>query len=306
MKVAVTGARGFIGRHLTTFLTERGDDVVSINRDDWDLASGTAPSATLLADCNGVVHLAALVHVRGQSTDEAFTRKMVETNVRGTGLLANAAVRAGVQRFIFMSSASVYGRAVNGQIIDENSPLRPETAYGRSKVAAEEALRAISRESDLASVALRPPLVYGAGAPGNFRTLLRAASRGFPVPSGALTARHSMISVTNLCDLVACAIEASDLARPAYVAAETARSIGDVYRALCAAAGRRPLIVPFPQSALRLALAALNRGALADALLNDFIMDASTAGSELNWSPRDLFAEELERATEITRAAAAS
>ena len=296
MKVAVTGARGFIGRHLVTFLGDHGHQVVAINRDHWDLTSRTSP-APLIAGCDAVVHLAAQVHARGRADDEAFLRAMFDANVRGTESLARAAAECQIGRFVFLSSAAVYGRG-SARAIDENSPLGPVTPYGRSKAAAEEALQAVANGSGLQTVALRPPLVYGAGAPGNFNTLVKIASRGLPVPSGALAARRSVVAVTNLCDLIVRALETDELPRPAYVAAEPARPIGDLYYGLCRAAGRRPVIVPLPRGALRLALKIAGR---ADAALNDFAMDAGAARQELGWSPRDRFKEELARAVAHAR-----
>ena len=293
MKIAVTGARGFIGRHLTSVLADRGHGVVLVNRDDWDLTSQISPAA-LLDGCGAVVHLAARAHVAGRPGDVQFLRTMFEANVRGTALLAQAAAEQRVSRFVFLSSAAVYGHGNRKQVIDEATSLHPVSAYGQSKIAAEEALQAIAGDAGLTTVMLRPPLVYGRGAPGNFQTLIRLVSRGVPVPSGALAARRSLISVTNLCDLVACALEADSLPRSAYVAAEPARPIADLYYGLCAASGRRPLVVPFPRAALRLALNIAGRSDMAGTLLDDFAMDASATRRELNWSPQDLFSEELQ------------
>ena len=300
MRIAVTGARGFIGRHLTEHLAGRGHEVVPVNRDDWDLTSEVSPAA-LISGCDAVVHLAALVHVRGRPGDAAFARTMIETNLRGTERLARAAVAAGVARFVFLSSAAAYGRATGGRAVDEATPLDPVTPYGQSKRAAEETLRGIAQDTGLVTVALRPPLVYGPGAPGNFARLVWLASRGLPVPSGALQARRANISVTNLCGLVACALAVDHPQRAAYVAAEPARPIGDIYRGLCAAAGRRPRIVPLPRGALRLALNAIGRSAAARTVLDDFIMDATAARRELGWTPQDLFTEELARAMAAAR-----
>jgi nucleoside-diphosphate-sugar epimerase len=295
MKIAVTGARGFVGRHLAIVLSDGKHHVVPLNRNDWDLTSGTSP-ASLLAGCDAVVHLAAQVHRRGRDDDPAFVRTMFDTNVRGTERLARAAVECNVGRFVFLSSAAVYGGGDTTRSVDELTPCHPDTSYGRSKLAAEEVLQAIATETGLAIVALRPPLVYGAGAPGNFHTLVRLASRGWPVPSGALRARRSLISITNLCDLIVGSLETASLPRGAYVAAEPARPIGDLYSGLCEAAGRRPRVVPFPRGGLRWALDALGRADVARAVLDDFVMDAGAARNELNWSPRDLFMEELDRA----------
>ena len=295
MKIAVTGARGFIGHHLTALLTRRGHDVVPINRDDWDLTSQAPPTA-LLSGCDAVVHLAGRAHVRGRPSDETFTRSMIEANARGSERLAGAAAEAGVRRLVFVSSSAVYGRADEGQAIDETSPLRPETAYGRSKVAAEEALRAVAQRTGLRTIALRPPPVYGPGMAGNLRSLMQFARRGLPMPSGALVARRSFVSVSNFCGLVVCALDVDRPVGDAYVAAEPARPIGDVYRALCAAAGRKPLVVPVSREMLRLALKMAGRGALIGALLDDFAMDAGAARRELGWAPKDLLADELRQA----------
>lgn len=302
MRVVVTGAGGYIGRHLAGHLAGRGHAIVPLTHGDWDLTSGVSPAA-LLADCDAVVHLAGRVHVRGRAADAAFGRAMVETNVRGTERLAGAAADVGVRRFVFISTSTVYGRATAGRTIDESTPLNPETAYGESKAAAEEALRTIAASTGLETIALRPPPVYGPGMAGNLRSLLQFARRGLPMPSGALGARRSFVSVTNFCALIVAALEVAHPARFAYVAGEPARPIGDVYGALCTAYGRRPRIVPMPRAVLRMGLAVIGRGALAGALLDDFMMDSSAARSELGWAPQDLLADELYRATAEARRA---
>ena len=295
MRIAITGERGFIGRHLAAILAERAHEVVPINRNDWDLTSQGSPGA-LIKGCDALVHLAAYVHIRGQQNDAEFVRRMSETNHRGTEFLARTAAVQGVPRFVFMSSAAVFGHGSSSQVIDESSPLQPDTPYGQSKLAAERGLESISKDTGMVTVALRPPIVYGPGAAGNFGKLVRLVSRGLPIPSGALTARRAFISVTNLCNLVIRALGATGTIRKAYVAAEPARPIGDLYYGLCKMAGRRPVIIPTPRAALRLALNLSGRFEMARAVLDDFLMDASAARRELDWSPEDLFTEELDRA----------
>ena len=282
MKIAVTGARGFIGRHLTSVLADRGHGVVLVNRDDWDLTSQISPAA-LLDGCGAVVHLAARAHVAGRPGDVQFLRTMFEANVRGTALLAQAAAEQRVSRFVFLSSAAVYGHGNRKQVIDEATSLHPVSAYGQSKIAAEEALQAIAGDAGLTTVMLRHRSSTAAVRPAISKRSFDGVPR-VPVPSGALAARRSLISATNLCDLVACALEADSLPRSAYVAAEPARPIADLYYGLCAASGRRPLVVPFPRAALRLALNIAGRSDMAGTLLDDFAMDASATRRELNWS----------------------
>jgi nucleoside-diphosphate-sugar epimerase len=175
MRIAVTGASGFIGRALLDVLPGAGHEAVP------DLRGAQA-----------LVHLAAIAHRRGVDK-----RELRRVNV---GLAADAgrsAAAAGVP-MLFMSSVKVHGEESDAPL-RETSPIAPRDAYALSKAQAEEALRAIP---GLRLTVLRPPLVYGPAVKANFLALMRAVARGMPLPLAGIENRRSLVYVGNLCDAI--------------------------------------------------------------------------------------------------------
>ena len=163
---------------------------------------GAAPDwGEALSGVECVVHLAARTHVleRSGSWDLAEYRRV---NVQGTRHLAESAARAGVRRFIFLSSVKVNGERTFDRPFRESDPGRPEDAYGITKKEAEDALALVSRETAMSTVILRPPLVYGPGVKGNFLRLMRFVARGVPLPLGSIQNRRSLLYVGNLVDAI--------------------------------------------------------------------------------------------------------
>jgi nucleoside-diphosphate-sugar epimerase len=178
MRIALTGASGFIGRNLIAALRAAGHQPVQEPR-----------------GAQALVHLAAIAHRRG--VDE---RELRRVNVDYAAALGRDAAAAGVP-MVFLSSVKVHGEQADSPF-DERSPLAPQDAYARSKVEAEKALRAIG---GLQLTVLRPPLVYGPGVKANFLALMRAIARGVPLPLAGVENRRSLVYVGNLCDaIIAC------------------------------------------------------------------------------------------------------
>jgi len=178
MKVAVTGATGFIGKSLLHALRVAGHEALP------DLRGAQA-----------LVHLAAIAHRRG--VDQGELRRV---NVDLAADAGRRAAAAGVP-MLFMSSVKVHGEDSDTPL-RETSPLAPRDAYARSKAQAEDALRAIP---GLQLTVLRPPLVYGPAVKANFRMLMSAIARGVPLPLAGIDNRRSLIYVGNLCDaIIAC------------------------------------------------------------------------------------------------------
>jgi nucleoside-diphosphate-sugar epimerase len=171
MKVLVTGHQGYIGSVLAPVLREAGHAVVGLDTGyyagcDFGPTEVYAPSLELdlrdvtaddLAGFEAVVHLAALSNDPVGDLNPQWT---FEINLNGTVALARAAKDAGVRRFVFASSCSMYGAADGDVALDESAPLRPLTPYAESKVGAEEALRELAGDG-FSPVAMRNATVYG-------------------------------------------------------------------------------------------------------------------------------------------------
>src|SRR4051794_677220 len=208
-RILVTGAGGFIGRVLCPGLAARGHRVAAGLRQPVQPGIAGAESRLLgdiapgrdwggaLRDLDIVVHLAQRAHAPPSD-------RILEAEPQAAAALARAAALSGVRRFLYVSSIKAMGEATApGRPFPAEDTPRPEDAYGRAKLATEQALAAVTVETGLELLILRPPLVYGPGVGGNFRALLRLAGSGLPLPFAGLDNRRSLIARDNLVDLIA-------------------------------------------------------------------------------------------------------
>jgi nucleoside-diphosphate-sugar epimerase len=288
-RVLVTGANGFVGRELSAVLLERGFDVVPAVR------QGTAAGAVVgeinastewtvaLQGVDVVVHLAARVHVMDElavSAEPEFER----VNVRGSERLARQAAAAGVKRLVFVSSIKVNGEATYGTPFRADDMPHPEDAYGRSKLAAEVALKRISLETGLEIVIVRPPMVIGPDTKGNLPVMMRWLQLGVPLPLAGVRNRRSFVSVRNLVGLIECCIVHPAAAGEVFLAAdEPALSTPDLIAALAAGLGRKVNLWRMPLPLLRVLACVAGRSAQLGRLTGDLEVDASKARQLLGW-----------------------
>lgn len=221
--VVVTGASGFVGRALVTRIQELGWNVRPVSRqapwyvDGWMCMDNLADEVmnetiwdTVFSQQNGivpdVVHLAARAHVLDDSSQDPLL-EFRRANVEVALSVAKAAFRRGVRRFVFVSSiGAVSDRSEPGEPLSEHSPCLPQSDYGLSKLEAEISLSKLALAYDAELVIVRPPLVFGKGAPGNLAKLARWMSRGIPLPLNAVDNQRSLIHVQNLCSALLCCV----------------------------------------------------------------------------------------------------
>src|SRR6516225_297752 len=185
--------------------------------------------AAALADADAVIHSAGVAHAMSGLPEDDYR----VLNTEATIALARAAQRAGVKRFIFLSSIRAQSGPTAEHVLTEDLAPQPTEAYGRSKLAAEQGLA----ELDLDWVALRLVLVYGAGVKGNMAELVRFARAPYPLPLGALRGRRSLLALDNLVAAIDTVLAAPGrLRRPFLVADPAALTIPEMITALC----RRP------------------------------------------------------------------
>jgi UDP-glucose 4-epimerase len=306
--VLVTGASGFVGRHLSPVLARGGWLVrravrrLSSNHDDVviDSIGANTDWSTTLEGVEAVVHLAARVH---HPREEYATELYRSVNTEGTLHLASCAARAGARQFIFVSTILVHGRSSDGRPpFSERDALTPQGLYGQSKAAAEAGLKMIAQESDMNITVIRPPLVYGSGAKGNFATLARAVRLGIPLPFAAIRNHRAFLSVENLASFISMRLLERDGQFEIFLVADAEQvSTPDFIRRLAKAAGTRSRLFPMPTYLLSTALTISGRQEAHDSLIGSLELDLSKAAST-GWRPKVTLDEGLERALSTANA----
>lgn len=196
--VLLTGATGFVGSHLAADLGNCCRLRTASRQVIGDLGP-TTDWREALEGIDVVVHAAGPAHAR-YPADE-LQRAIVE----GSAALTAQAARAGVKRFIYISSIRACVSFTTDRPVTEGTPPRPDDAYGGAKLEAE---RAILAETALRPIALRPPMVVGANAKGNFASLLHLLDTALPLPFGGINNRRNVISLTSLGEAVRTILEA--------------------------------------------------------------------------------------------------
>jgi UDP-glucose 4-epimerase len=234
-----------------------------------------------------VVHLAARAHVTHEEPPFAETR-MQCANVDAALNLARQAARAGVKRFVFISSIKVNGEATSpGQPFTASDRPNPQNRYARSKLATELGLFALSSETGLEVTVIRPPLVYGPGVKANFGTMMDWIDRGIPLPLGAVNNKRSFVYVGNLVDLIIVAAEHPSAAGEVFVVSDGEdMSTTELFYRLARALGRQSWVMPVPTSLLKLGATVLGRRDVAHRLMDSLQVDCTKTREILGWAPR--------------------
>jgi len=306
--VMVTGASGFVGSALCRELIQTGYSVTgalrrarnkipSVTYIETDLVDSDAFAHSFPAvDC--IVHLAGRAHVVGESTEDSFAA-FREVNRDATLRLASRALDAGVKRFLFISSIGVNGAVTYDLPFTEVSVPEPHSDYARSKYEAEVALQAIVRGSGMELVIIRPPLVYGPGAPGNFGSLVRWIEKGVPLPLGAIHNKRSLVGVDNLVDLIIRCIDHPAAANQVFLAGDGEDlSTTELLRGVGKAMGKSARLIPVPAGMLEFGAALLGKMAMAQQLLGSLQVDISKTCELLDWKPPYTVEEGLRRCFE--------
>jgi nucleoside-diphosphate-sugar epimerase len=207
-------------------------------------------------------------------------------NALGALKLAEAAAAVGIRRFVFLSSVRAHGARTVSAPFTEASPFAAEDPYGRSKAEAELGLTQLARGTQLEPVVLRPPLVYGAEARGNFARLVKLVARGIPLPFGAVRNRRSLVYVGNLVHAIMRSLDHPKAAGQAFLVSDGEDvSTPELIQRIARALDRPARLIALPPSLLRLGGTLAGRKDDVGRLLDDLVVDSSHIRRALGWTP---------------------
>lgn len=322
MQVFVTGATGFIGQALIELLLAHNHSVTAAVRqysdqlpeavnqiEMGDLAvfaeTGETDVETRLAVClavsDVVVHLAGRAHIRHE--DPIKVHSLFEAvNAAATIKLAHLASESGVRRFVFLSSIGVNGNQTGQLPFSEQDTPNPQEAYAVSKWQAEQLITNHPFANQMEWVIIRPPLVYGPGAPGNFANLLNWTKKGLPLPFGRVNNQRSMIALDNLTDFIRVCLDAPAAANQTFVVADDESvSLCELLKKVASAQGLSARLIPIPVGVMRNTAKILGQSALAIRLFGDLRVDNSKAHHLLGWKPIITMDQQLKKIAELDK-----
>jgi UDP-glucose 4-epimerase len=237
--------------------------------------------------------LAGKAHVLRKASP-ALRDEFMLVNGMGTAALAQACAESGVRRFVYLSSVGVLGSSTAAAPFTNASAPDPRNIYAVSKLAGETAANSFGDRLEV--VIVRPPLVYGPRVKANFLRLLRLVDGGVPLPLGAVRNGRSLVSIWNLCDLLIHVLENPAAPGRAWVVSDGHDvSTPELLRAIGAAMGKTPILLPLPVGVLEVLATIVRRHAMFTQLCGSLLLDIEDTRRELGWSPPVSFADGIRR-----------
>lgn len=299
MRVLLTGATGFVGRGLLERLSTQGGLQLRAAVRRQESAFPESVTVVQVADLRGdtdwrkalegveaVIHSAARVHVMDDQAEDPLA-EFRAVNVAGTLNLARQAVSAGVKRFVFISSIKVNGEgtALGKPYTADDTPM-PVDPYGISKLEAEQGLQALSQETRMEVVIVRPVLVYGPGVKANFRSMMNWLKKGVPLPLGAIHNKRSMVALDNLVDLIVTCIDHPKAANQVFLVSDGEDlSTTELLRRTGQSLARPARLLPIPTFVLAIAARLLGKPGIAQRLCGSLQVDIGKTRALLGWQP---------------------
>lgn len=296
--ILITGASGFVGKALCANLVKRCAVRISVRNKsvaDWPVGSDVIQASLspeqdwvkALSGVSSVIHCAARVHVMNEEAVDPLV-EFRRVNVEGTLRLARQAAEARVRRFLFVSSIKVNGEHSSlGNPFTADQPPAPGDPYGVSKCEAEAGLRALSQETGMEVVIIRPPLVYGPGVKANFLAMMRWLQRGMPLPLGGVTAnRRSLVFLDNLVNLIVTCVDHPAAANQTFLVSDDEDlSTAALLRRMAAALGKPARLLPVPVELITMGAKLIGRPGIAQRLCGSLQADIGKTKALLGWSP---------------------
>jgi len=294
--ILVTGGRGFVGKRLIKSLQKSDSEFISlVRRSSTDLEAFEVHMPELLSSeslqalvgelgykIDSIVHCAGLAHGKMPNADYQDFRA---ANVVLTELLAKFSMNIGANKFIFLSTIGVHGR-ISAESVSESSSFSPYDYYSRSKLEAEKSLVELfeSKGRSHELVIIRPPLIVGSNAPGNFGKLVKLCRLPVPLPFGMIKNKRTVLSIDNLIDFIRYALETPVLSGVFTLADDDVVSTQDMAKEIKRSLGRSQIMIPMPAAVLKVLSSLLGKPQFYEQLCEDLVIDNTKAKSQ-GWQP---------------------
>ena len=296
MNILITGANGFIGKHLSKYLEKNSFNITRVIRnkseDQKNIINITEINENtdwgeILLNIDVVIHLANTAH-KPDDLSLQEEKEFMNKNFHGTINLANQCVRNNVKKFIYLSSVKVIGeKTINGNKFDELTKTNPQDLYGRSKLKIEKQLLKISKASNLIVVIIRPPLIYGPGVKGNFLKLLNLVDTSLPLPFSSFKNKRSLLFIGNLIDFIKKLLnEEYSLSHIFMISDDNEISLTELISIMSKFLNRRDSQFSIPKFFLKVGLKIIGKENKFSKLSDSLEIDISKTKKLLNWKPK--------------------
>jgi len=287
MRIAVTGANGFIGQQLCPYLQEQlKADIITLTRSPSTIGnkalSFSVSDEQLISDLSQVdclIHLAARAHSNATAAD------LDRDNLALSERVAKLALAAKVARVIYISSIKV-----NGDSTQDRAPFtadetpQPDDDYGRSKLASELILKRYFANTPTELVIIRPPLVYGSNNKGNLKSLEKLIRLGLPLPFANLNNQRDLVSIENLCALISLTVAHPHAANQIFLVSDgISRNTKEIVELLAKYQNRQLRFFKMPNWVF--AVLKKYKPQVSERLTGNLQVDITKTRSFLDWSP---------------------
>ena len=287
MRIAVTGANGFIGQQLCPYLQEQlKADIITLTRSPSAIGnkalSFSVSDEQLISDLSQIdclIHLAARTHSNATATD------LERDNLALSERVAKLALAAKVARVIYISSIKV-----NGDSTQDRAPFtadetpQPDDDYGRSKLASELILKKHLTNNSTELVIIRPPLVYGSNNKGNLKSLEKLIRLGLPLPFANLNNQRDLVSIENLCALISLTVAHPHAANQIFLVSDgISRNTKEIVELLAKYQNRQLRFFKMPDWVF--AVLKKYKPQVSERLTGNLQVDITKTRSFLDWSP---------------------
>lgn len=298
MNILITGSKGFVGSNIFNLLSREGFQIFdgSLSKtfsENNNRITVNSNFDELLEGIDVVIHLAAKVHIMDTNASNATNYELENTEI--TRLLGEAAIKANIKKFIFLSTIKVNGESTNlDSSFNEADVPNPTDRYSNSKYMAEEEIKRVFMDSQSSLIIIRPPLIYGPRVKGNFRNLIKIANLNFPLPLGSIKNKRSLLSVYNLSDFIKAVLLFEDKLNETFILSDGDDvSTPEIIKAVAHSNNRTALIFPFPKAIIFLLATLLGKKNYYHRITENLRVDISKSIRILGWHPPYNFSDSI-------------